>query len=400
MHHLRLFQSTNKQEHKERYGEDKHNTLTEAHQFICTSSTCPVIVEVKIYPPRLTNNMLKLVLDPAEVDSRSRRIMASDPERFDGIEALRPLNILDYLRRYITDALYKGADEKKRISSRNKKFALAFADECDDLLHYLGFTDSEERGPNPEDPPERTWQLPEITELNRDFYDEVLIELGVIISSRPEREKELSGVKIPYAHTPALRDIELSLGYYDYPTRSRTVDVDLVEHPYYASLGSLDNFTDELIRWAYERQCQCDPSNKPYYLDCLADLANGRESSDLQEAVAMAKSIGEYSLKDIEEAYRFFNLDPKTTEGDDHIMGVFKSRIESAPRQKDEARASLLVIGKSRNSDKIQALANDRTMSFEEALEFLGVTADTPSDSIEAVAVAMVSTASVHKLNA
>ncbi|RFU24568.1 hypothetical protein B7463_g11765, partial [Scytalidium lignicola] len=389
MHHLRLSQSMNRREQKELYGEDKYNVITEAHQFICTSPTCPVIVEVKICPPRLSNEMLKLVIDPAKVDSRSRKIIESEPERFEGMEALRPLNILDYLRRYIFDAVHKGPNEKKRISSRNKKFALAFADECDDLLHYLGFNDSVDEGPNPEDVPECAWQLPEVTESNREFYEDILTELSVIISSRPEREKEASGVRIAFMATPALRDIELSLGYFDYPTKSRTVDVDLIEHPYYASLGSLDNFTDDLIRWAYERQCECDPANKPYYLDCLADLANGRESSDLQERVAMAKSIGEYSLKDIEEAYRFFNLDSKAIEVDDHIMGVYKSRIESAPRQKDEAKANLLIIGKARNSAKIEALANDRSMTFEEALEFLGVAADTPSDSIEAVAVAM-----------
>ncbi|KAH8819632.1 hypothetical protein F5884DRAFT_20818 [Xylogone sp. PMI_703] len=389
IHHLRLFQSTNRQDQKELYGEDKYNVITEAHQFVCTSPTCPVIVEVRICPPRLSNELMKLVLDPAKVDSRSRKIIASEPERFEGMDALRPLNILDYLRRYMFDALHKGPNEKKKISSRNKKFALAFADECDDLLHYLGFADSIEEGPNPDDIPERNWQLPEVDEHNRDFYEDILAELSIIISGRPEREKELSGVRISFAPTPALRDIELSLGYFDYPTKSRTVDVDLIEHPYYASLGALDNFTDGLISWAYERQCESDPPNKPYYLDCLADLANGRESSDLQERVAMAKSVGEYSLKDIEEAYRFFNLDPKTTEGDDHIMGVFKSRVDSAPRQKDEAKANLLIIGKARKSDKIEALANDRSMSLNEALEFLGVTTDTPSDSIEAVAVAM-----------
>ncbi len=38
-----------------------------------------------------------------------------------------------------------------------------------------------------------------------------------------------------------------------------------------------------------------------------------------------------------------------------------------------------------------KALANNETMSFEDALEFLNVSADTTSDSIEAAAVALVS---------
>ena len=188
-----------------------------------------------------------------------------------------------------------------------------------------------------------------------------------------------------------MKDIERSLGYFDYPTRSRTVDLSTEEHPYYLSLGAVDNFTDDLLGWAYDRQCECDPPNKPYYLDCLEDLAKGRNSSDLQVKVAMAQSAGEVGLNAIVEAYRYFALDPSTTEGDDHIIGLYKSRIDSAPRQKDEARECLRVLAKARSSEKIDAVANDKTMSLDEALSFLGVSADTDSDLITSVASLMVS---------
>lgn len=190
---------------------------------------------------------------------------------------------------------------------------------------------------------------------------------------------------------PALKDIERTLGYYDYPTRKRVIDLETVEHPYFASLGACDNFTDELLSWAYDRQRECDPINRPYYLDCLQVLANGRGSSDLQMKVVLLESAGELGLKAIKEAYRFFALDLNAVESDDHIMGTYKARIESAPRQKDEARRCLLVIAKHRDSASIEALANDRSMTFDEALEFLNVTSDTASDSIEASAIAMVS---------
>jgi ubiquitin carboxyl-terminal hydrolase 25/28 len=190
---------------------------------------------------------------------------------------------------------------------------------------------------------------------------------------------------------PALKDIESTLGYRDYPTRCRTVDLSGEEHPHYASLGAVDNFTDDLIIWAYERQCECDPRNKPYYLDCLSGIANGRKSSELEVKVAMAASAGEVGLKEIEDAYNFLAIDPNTRDGDEYIIGVYNSRIESAPRQKDEARNCLRVIAKARDSKKIEAVANDKAMSFDEALEFLNVTGDTQSDSIEAAAVAMVS---------
>jgi len=231
--------------------------------------------------------------------------------------------------------------------------------------------------------PSYFWQPPVFTDRNQKFIYDVIIELEQHI-------REQQSDRVLFKPMPALKDIERSLGYFDYPTRQRVIDLETEEHPYYASLGACANFTDDLLGWAYDRQRECDPVNRPYYLDCLQDLANGRGSSDLQMKVALVESAGELGLKAIKEAYKFFALDPNTVESDDHIMGVYRARIESAPRQKDEARRCLLVIAKHRNSSQIEALANDRTMTFEEALEFLNVSADTASDSIEASAIAMV----------
>jgi ubiquitin carboxyl-terminal hydrolase 25/28 len=217
----------------------------------------------------------------------------------------------------------------------------------------------------------------------------------MLLQARPAKEREAGNMaRLPALQVqpvPALKYIERSLACFDYPTRSRTIDVSADEHPHYLSLGAVENFTDTLLEWAYDRQCQCDPVNKAYYLDCLNGIALGRGSSDLQMKVVMATSAGEHGLKAIEDSYKFFGLTSETAEGDDHVMGLYKSRIESAPRQKDEARECLAIIAKHRNSEKIEALVNDRTMSFEEALEFLQVNHDTASDSIGASAVAVVS---------
>jgi ubiquitin carboxyl-terminal hydrolase 25/28 len=240
------------------------------------------------------------------------------------------------------------------------------------------------------DEPNYFWQLPVITNVNRNFIDDVMVEIDTLIADISAGDSR-NLTKIIHVPLPALKDIECSLGYFNYIRRSRTVDLATEEHPYYSSLGVVEQFPDELLSWAYDRQCECDPSNKPYYLDCLSDLAKGRESSDLQTKVVMATSAGEHGLQEIENAYHFFALDPETKEGDDLIIGVYNSRIESAPRQRDEARQCLKVIASARNSVKIDAVVNDQTMSFEEALEFLGLSEDTASDSIEAMAIAMVS---------
>lgn len=213
-----------------------------------------------------------------------------------------------------------------------------------------------------------------------------------MLEERPPTEF-YSGVKtIIHRPIPALKDIQTSLGCYDYPTRIRSINLEHEEHPYYASLGACDDFTDEYLSWAYDRQCDCDPSNKPYYLDCLEDLARGRQSTDLQTKFAIAQSAGEYGQKRIHEAYRFFLLDPtKPVESEDYILGCFNSFLGSSPRQKNQAKENLKIIANHLSSTKILAAANDNTMTFEEALETLNATADMDSDSIVALAIVAVS---------
>jgi len=226
-----------------------------------------------------------------------------------------------------------------------------------------------------------------ITDVNRWFIDDVIYELESVIGGLQERRGDPRVITLP---VPALKDIQRSLGFFDYPTKMRTVDLSGEEHPHYASLGAVEQFTDDFLSWAYDRQCESDPANKPYYLDCLSGIAQGRESSDLQTKVVMATSAGELGLKEIEDAYEYFGLKAATTEGDDHIIGVYNTRIDAAPRQKDEARRCLRVIASARQSAKIEAVANDQTMTLSEALEFFNVSEDTTSDSIIAAAVVMV----------
>jgi ubiquitin carboxyl-terminal hydrolase 25 len=194
-----------------------------------------------------------------------------------------------------------------------------------------------------------------------------------------------------YNAMPATNDIHNTLGCLGYIRGSRgSINLEEEhEHPHYAGLGAVNDFSDDLIAFAYERQRDSDPGNSPYYLECLQGIAHGRDSVDLQEKSVIAISMGEHTLKDIEKAYKFFAISSDTAGGDDHIIGLYKSRIENAPRQKEDARQCLLIIGQARQSEKIQAIA-DRAMSFEEALDYFNISQDTSNDSIEAVAITMV----------
>lgn len=228
-----------------------------------------------------------------------------------------------------------------------------------------------------------------VPKTNRNFVEDVLCEVSQRLADRPPEELKQGNSQILYNPLPALKDLRIALGFLGFPTDSRIVNLEAIEHPHYASLGAISSFSDELIFFAYSRQRDCDPSNKPYYLECLQGIGKGRGSSFLEEEFVKIVSLGENTQTEIDEAYRFFALNPVVDHGDDHIIGVYKSRIENAPVQKDEAKRSLLLIGKARNSAKIQEVANNRAVTYEEALEYLAVTADTPSDFIEAQAIAM-----------
>ena len=61
-----------------------------------------------------------------------------EPERYQESRPVTPIGVLHLLRTYLSDALNKNT-AKKRIAVRNKRFLLAFSDECDDIFEYLEF---------------------------------------------------------------------------------------------------------------------------------------------------------------------------------------------------------------------------------------------------------------------
>lgn len=266
------------------------------------------------------------------------------------------------------------------------------------------------------------WNLPcpDGPDGNREqlnFLTDIKFELLELIRERdPER-------RLPEKSVSALKAIQQSLGCWGYPQLLTQSNPDSVEHPYYASLGACENFTDDLIRYSYFKQKMCDAPNKRYYLDCLIGLAQGRKSTELEMEYAKEESCGEVRHSKILEAYRFFCLDPSMTEEDDYFIGVYRSRVENAPRQKEDARyvfkspiqmsmsfvtsktpcisyspdlslpfclrsKCLKIIGLARGSSKLVSVADDRSMSLQEAYDFLGVTEETLSDTVEAAAQA------------
>jgi ubiquitin carboxyl-terminal hydrolase 25/28 len=151
LHHLRLVDSTNSEEYEQRHGSSKYNTLTEAHRWVCSGATCPVVVSIKISPPRLAKELLSPVTNPKKVNARGRRVIQEEPDRFVGLMPIGPQQALTNLRTYLRDAKeVQDPDKLKKIAKRNKRLLLGFADECDSLFKYLDFTVVEEHGSDPD----------------------------------------------------------------------------------------------------------------------------------------------------------------------------------------------------------------------------------------------------------
>ena len=153
LHHLRLAQAADSNEYKEDLGEStKYNAILEAHIFECSNGKCPLVVNIKIYPPRLSTKLLSLVTDTKKVYTRGKKVIQDEPLRFEGHKPIAPYQVLDSLRTYLRDARQarEEPEKLKKIAKRNKRLLLGFADECDSLFEHLDFKVVTEPGPEPE----------------------------------------------------------------------------------------------------------------------------------------------------------------------------------------------------------------------------------------------------------
>ncbi|KAG9658654.1 cysteine proteinase, partial [Aureobasidium melanogenum] len=168
----------------------------------------------------------------------------------------------------------------------------------------------------------------------------------------------------------------------------RNLDSTEEDHPCYASLGALGDFSDRLIAFSYERQAACDPIEGPYYFDCLQDLATGRNSEILITKSVKLASQNVLSRKDIVQAYKTLGINPDFQENvdDQEIIGLYKSRwSDSSTAGQSDLKIALKTVGQARNSRYILDTAADTVETYEQALAWLGADASQADDTIVAL---------------
>ncbi|KAL6721170.1 ubiquitin-specific protease ubp2 [Lecanora helva] len=352
---------------------------SDCRRFRCISLECGAELCIHFKPPRLTKDWVDLLTDRSIIKKRAEEAISDDPARFEGFAVPPPLDVLLHSKHYITNPLFNPGKSKK-IQGHNKRFLLNVGEQCAGLLEYFGFT---REGAD--------WLPPHIeVEKRLPFHDQTSIriddaekELLALISQISEEKQKTKQSWIPDL---ADRDFQGLLGCLDYQKsiRSRTADYtkNTQEHPFYAGLGAVEDFHDELLMFAYYQQLQQDHVNTPYYLECLQGIAEGRNSEYLQLKIAIEATSDKISRRDIRSAYKELDLHANEVYEDDTIIGTFNSRVTDAPKQEPEMRRALKIIGQDRSSEKIRVVASQDVNNYEQALSFLGATHETSDDFI------------------
>ena len=215
------------------------------------------------------------------------------------------------------------------------------------------------------------------------LLDDVRSEVWALMLARPDDERR--ALKFSYSPISGLTNLQQAMSCQTYKKKVdvRKVDMSALEHPSYAGLGSIADLHDELIWFAYTMQIFVDNQNSPYYLECLQTIAEGRSSEELSTKVAIQASEGRVSLKDVRNAYYRLGIhyrDPSLL--DENIIGTFRARLQDAPRQEAELRQYLRIIATHRNSAKLQSAVTNTVNDYEQAINFLDATTDTPDPFI------------------
>ena len=332
-----------------------HEWWQALEHFRCTSTTCQAELQVYARSPRLNAEWVELLTSDELISKRAQAAIATDPARFEGVASPNAIQVLGNLQTYLGNAL-NGNDRK--IMANNKKWMVTLGDPCAGLLEYLGFRRSQDE-----------WNPPQVgdvlqTPLESDLamrVDDAFKEITVLLGAQSADMRHMG--RVDSSMTFATKDFQKLLGCFEYATNPGVQRINLSdtdEHPFYAGLGAVRDFHDDLLKYAYDQQQLTDPESSPYYLQCLQGIAKGRDSESLFTKAAIEESSGRVSLDDIKSAYEAFSFEfPSPTLNAENIIGTFQSRIADAPRQESELRRCLKIIGRHLNSSRIEEYASE-----------------------------------------
>ncbi|KAF8461076.1 hypothetical protein BDZ91DRAFT_737822 [Kalaharituber pfeilii] len=323
--------------------------------FTCSAPSCSARLTVFSSLPHLSSFDERLLSDRATINERLRKVKELYP---DLISASRTaFDVMHTLNLYLSNALI---GKTSPIPRNHKRFVQDLGKDSDGIFRKAHFQLSDD---------EENWIPPDFgnKSFKRDVED-ILMEVRLLMMNVKPTDKDTA-----YRLVFADRELNRLLSCEKYSTKNEGRSSNPLDfHPRYANLGALGDFSDKLIDWCYRRQKEVDPSNAPYYLECLADLANGRNSETLQVAVASYRSEGEFSTGDVREAFRALGLDPNKQHEPSVIKGKFEAYIADAPKQEAQMRQALVMIGTALRSQEIIQAAQKVIMDVNQAYQYFG----------------------------
>jgi ubiquitin carboxyl-terminal hydrolase 25/28 len=209
LHHL-VYQSGRQKNGLPLPEETPKGQVAETYHYQCSYISCSAMVSLRILSPILSPESIRLLTDKDLLRKRAEEATAMYAESMEGMGDPQPINVLDNLRLYVTNAL-RNPQRSKPISSVNKRFMHSFGVEgaaCKELLEFLEFMYNKDTGawhpPKPTSNAEKPYQ-----DTMRLFLDDLLHELLVLIHLRSVSERK--GFQIPNLPSSAIPVISCAL---------------------------------------------------------------------------------------------------------------------------------------------------------------------------------------------
>jgi ubiquitin carboxyl-terminal hydrolase 25 len=354
---------------------------------------CETVLEISYRRPRIDAAYIDLLTNPVYLQARADEASRKDSGRI-GIEPQPGIKVLEALSSYLYDALY--GKPKKGIPAHNKRFMTSFGDDCVPLLKWLGFYKKSPDGGEELDgsswAEHETWMLP-VVDPAGDFYQfksmhSTRIRLDDIVEELwAEMRKMPAGQMAVIRHRPpglvmAQPSIAKLLGADSYEKatglvqRGRRVGAsDTVspgqrddEDDCFEGLGIVRDFAASLVMFSFRKQTTWLPTQAAFFYDCVVAISERRVNEELNIVLATLASEGFVTREEVRGAYRYLGFSTQHASPteyfasipDSDILGHFDSRLQSTHKsQESDLRRQLKIIGRSRGSTSIQAVADN-----------------------------------------
>ncbi|ODV90022.1 hypothetical protein CANCADRAFT_99732 [Tortispora caseinolytica NRRL Y-17796] len=330
-----------------------------------------VTISFFLYPPRLSDSMLEQ-FSVESIRSRRESIIQNLSENDDPskIPSFSPSRCTNNFGKLVLDTL---SGSSRPINFENPNVALSFTPS---LASLIGFC------PDGSGSSSR-WVPPRTDSRSAQVLREIATEAAIVgANSLNEDESIESYPSLMIPNDDAYDVLFNDMRIISYPIYSQGRGCPITQKVLYYSLGCVSDFSDSLISAYFDLQCITDAKRRPYYFQCLAEIAQYRTSDDLQMLIVQLRSQGYTTLQEMQGAYNRLNItdDDIPTVDDDYIIQRYKSLLSSG--NESDLMNCLKVLASLRESEKLLEFANLSTMSVDVAYNVLEVSQDTTDGEI------------------